>query len=130
MKLTEILVCTALFLLASIIFLGTLVITRNGATNAILKTESIQDIISADSFLREKIWERKISYWNNLANECSIIEEQLKLNEENIGIHILSVHPVVDEQNVSEGICIEWNKGNNNYVTQEYIRQRIINEEK
>ena len=128
MKFTEILVCMIIFLLASAIFLETLVIIRKDSSSVIIKTETAKKIITADSFLRKSITDRKIPYWNNLTNECFEIEEQLEQSSDSIGIKILSVHPIHDEQTNLEGICIEWNNGHKNYITKQYIRQRILDE--
>ena len=128
MKFTEILVCMIIFLLASAIFVEALVITRKGSSVIITKTQTAENIITVDSFLRKTITDRKIPYWNNLTNECIKIEEQLEQSSDSIGIQILSVHPVHNEQTNLEGICIEWNNGHKNYVTKQYIRQRILDE--
>ena len=49
--------------------------------------------------------------------------------EKEKNIDVSSISAVYDDKSKTEGIEIVWNSGDRTFITREYIKQRIINEE-
>lgn len=130
MRLSELLISLALFLLASALFTSSFVNLKSSssATESALLTNAAT--INTDSLLRNEIRQIEIPYWKNFEKEYEIQKEKLFQFALQKNIEILSVSTVYDKAHNSEGIRIEWKKGNKIFVTQEFISQRIVNEEK
>lgn len=128
MKLTELLVCIAIFLLASSAFLSSYVYVRKSADKVTLQSIGVSDVISTDICLRKQIQKIDIPYWKNLKTQETSISEQLKVYGLEKGIDISNIEFVYDQSHCSEGIKIDWKKNGKTYVSQEFIKQRFIDE--
>ena len=129
MKLTEIIISMAIFLICAIVFLNTLVNVTKSVTKSTAKTNQVSSIISIDYAIRKDIRTIEIPYWKNISSYYSTIENHLLLLEAEKGITITSVSPVYNKKHKREGIQVIWTTNNKQYITTEYIKQRILDEE-
>lgn len=128
MKLTELLVSIAIFLIASAVFASSLI----NARRSIAKTEAVSKnavlTLETDTFLRKEIRNFHIPYWKNFDKEFEAIKEMLFLSCAEKGIEVVSISSAYDTRHSVEGIKIEWKFNGKNYASQEFIKQRIADE--
>ena len=130
MKLTEIVVCIAIFLLSSTVFLSSYVNMRKTSSSIITQTKNTDSIISKDMLIRNELQKIKSPYWKNIESLKDSYEEALIIALENQKVTILNVSTVYEEKHNAEGICVEWEYNGKKHLTKEFIKQRIIDDEK
>lgn len=129
MKLTEVLACIVIFLISSAAFMGSLAAVSKGTARAESASRAASAALKTDRLLREEIRSIEIPYWNNFSHKYEAAAERILDFAEKHSIAVSSVSPVYDKVHRAEGIKVEWSLGGSNYVTQEYIKQRIADEE-
>lgn len=129
MKLTEVLVSIAIFLIASAVFTASLINIRRSVSKSEVASKSAVSLLEEDAFLRRRIQDFDIPYWKDFDSEFEAAKEKLLLRCSEKGMDIVSVSSVYDKKRKTEGIKIEWNFCGKNYATQEFIKQRIVYEE-
>lgn len=127
MKLTEILICTLIFLIVSMVSL-------EAYTNVRSKTDSIKrlnvstDIVMKnDALIRKEIKAVDLCYWKNFDNEIKDDIARLQLLKLKGEANITSVRKIYDNKTKKYGIRIEWNLNGKTYITQEFIKSGFIN---
>lgn len=131
MKLTELISAVAVLLIAGAVFTGSFINVRrvcakieNFSGKAVLLSDS-------DALIRKEIKKIKILYWKNFENEFqkqkNILEERLEKMGKERGFEISDISAVYDEKHNAEGIKISWTINGKEYISREYIKQRIIN---
>ncbi len=129
MKLTEMLVSIAIFLIASALFTSSLISLRK----RILESEGISrnavSLLETDSFLRKEIQSFNVPYWKNFNCEFEGIRKKLLLSCNQKEIKVISVSLIYDRKHMAEGIKIEWTFSGKNYSTQEFIKQKVVYED-
>ena len=128
MKLTEAIVCVAIFLISVTIFLSSLINIRQNINSSTKASVSAISLIHIDYTLRKEIQEIKIPYWKNFNKSFISSAENLRIEGQSQDIKITSVSPAYDVKHKAEGINIEWEMDGKKYITTEYIKQRIIDE--
>lgn len=128
MKLTELLVSIAIFLMASAVFASSLVNARSTIAKTEAASKKAVSILETDALLRKKIRNFEVPYWKNFGAEFEAIERTLFLFCAEKGIEAVSVSSVYDARRRMEGIKIEWKLNGKNYASQEFIKQRIADE--
>lgn len=128
MKLTELLVSIAIFLMASAVFASSLVNARSTIAKTEAASKKAVSILETDALLRKKIRNFEVPYWKNFGAEFEAIERTLFLFCAEKGIEAVSVSSVYDARRRMEGIKIEWKLNGKNYASQEFIKQRIAYE--
>ena len=128
MRLTEILVCMAISVTASLAFMGSLINVRRSVTESEKASCGVSAVLDTDILLRREMRKADIPYWKNFRREYEKEKERLFLFASENGIDVLEISPVYDEKSGAEGIEIEWARGAVSAVTREYIRQRIVDE--
>lgn len=128
MKLTELLVCIEIFLMASAVFASSLVNARSTIAKTEAASKKAVSILETDALLRKKIRNFEVPYWKNFGAEFEAIERTLFLFCAEKGIEAVSVSSVYDARRRMEGIKIEWKLNGKNYASQEFIKQRIADE--
>lgn len=129
MKLTEILLCIAIFFIASTIFMESLINVERNVSKSEQALKTMSSVLATDMLLRQKMRMIDIPYWKRFRNEYEQEKEKLLIFAAENNIKLVSVSPIYDEKYKAEGIRIEWVYDGKDYVTQEYIKQRIIDEE-
>lgn len=133
MKLTEILVAIVVFIIASTVFTASFI----NARKSIVKTEEYSkkaiEILEKDFLIRKEIRKIEVPYWKSFEKEFQkekiVFEEQLKILASKNEMEIISVSSVYDKKKKAEGIKVEWMTCNKKYESQEFICQRIVDEE-
>lgn len=129
MKLTEMLVSIAIFLIASAVFTSSLISLRKGVLESEGISKNAVSLLETDSFLRKEIQSFNVPYWKNFNCEFEGIREKLLHSCGEKGINIISVSLVYDRKHMAQGIKIEWKSGRKNYSTQEFIKQKVVYED-
>lgn len=129
MKLTEVLVSAAVFIIASAVIASSLVNIRRSVSKSEASSRSAVLLLESDEFLRKQIQGFDISYWKDFDSEFEGVKERLLRSCDEKEMEIVSVSPVHDKKRGAEGIKIEWNFCGKKYSTQEFIKQRIADEE-
>lgn len=128
MRLAEIFMCVAIFLLSSSAFLSSIVVVRKSAGKVVFVSRNVSAIIEADSFLRNEIKNIYVPYWRSLKKQEEIYSEKMGLLGVEKGLEIMAVELVYDDDYHSEGVRVRWRLGGKDYETQEFVKQRIVDE--
>lgn len=128
MKLTEVLVCIAIFLITCVTLMSTFTNVRRNVLKSQDSSRSVSGLLRADSLLRKEIRMLDIPYWKCFSREYELDKEKLLIIAAENGIEVSSINSVYDEKNRVDGVEIEWNLGGKSFVTKEYISQRIVDE--
>lgn len=128
MKLTELLVSIAIFLMASVVLTENLVNARNGIAKTEAASKNAVSMLETDVLLRKEIRKFNIPYWKNFDMEFEDIKGTLLIFCAEKGIEATSISSVYDARHRMEGVKIEWKFNGKNYTSQEFIKQRIADE--
>jgi hypothetical protein len=128
MKLTEVLASVAIFLIASVAFMGTFTNVRRCVKKSQDSAKKVSSLLTSDSLLRKQIRMMDIPYWKCFSREYEVEKEKLLLFAAENGIGVRSVASVYDAEHGAEGIEVEWIFDGKSIVTREYISQRILDE--
>lgn len=128
MRLAEIFMCVAIFLLSSSAFLSSIVVVRKSAGKVVFVSRNVSAVIKADSFLRNEIKNIYVPYWRSLKKQEEIYSEKMGLLGVEKGLEIMAVELVYDDDYHSEGVRVRWRLGGKDYETQEFVKQRIVDE--
>ena len=133
MKLTEVIVAVAIFLIACAVFSVSLINVRRGVDRSEAFSKNAVALLDTDTIIRKEIKRINVPYWKTFDSEFKrekiLLEENLKNIGKDKGFEVESVSSVYDRKRRSEGIKVEWKIYGRKYVCQEFIRQRIVNEE-
>ena len=133
MKLTEVIVAVAIFLIACAVFSVSLINVRRGVDRSEAFSKKAVALLDTDTLIRKEIKKINVPYWKSFDSELKkekiLLEENLKNIGKDKGFEVESVSSVYNRKRRSEGIKIEWKIYGRKYVCQEFIRQRIVNEE-
>ena len=133
MKLTEVIVAVAIFLIACAVFSASLINVRRVVDRSEAFSKNAVELLDTDTLIRKEIKRINVPYWKSFDSEFKrekiLLEENLKNIGKDKGFEVESVCYVYDRRHRSEGIKIEWKIYGRKYVCQEFIRQRIVNEE-
>lgn len=129
MKLTEVLISIAVFLIVTVVLTASLINVRRSIAKTEHYSESLMTVMNKDMFVRKTINEIRIPYWKNFDSVFDEIKKNLEIEFNQQGIHVMSVSTVYDKRNNAEGIRVEWKYNNKVYISQEFIKQRLVNVE-
>ena len=133
MKLTEVIVAVAIFLIACAVFSASLINVRRSVDRSEAFSKNAVALLDTDTLIRKEIKKINVPYWKSFDSEFRkekiLLEEKLKNIVKDKGFEVESVSSVYGRKHRSEGIKIEWKIYGRKYVCQEFIRQRIVNEE-
>lgn len=130
MKLTELIVSIAIFLLSCTAFLSGFVTVRKSSEKVSFASEGVSELIQNDLLLRSEIKKIRVPYWKNFDQKGKVYSEKFLLFGTEKGIELTGAEIVYDSRHRREGLRVEWKFGGKDYVTQEFIKQRIIDEKK
>lgn len=128
MKLTELLVSIAIFLMASAVLTASLVNAKSSIAKTEAASKNAVSMLETDALLRKEIRKFNIPYWKNFDMEFEDIKGTLLIFCAEKGIEATSISSVYDTRHRMEGIKIEWKFNGKNYASQEFIKQRIADE--
>lgn len=128
MRLTEVIVCMFVFLMGIAAFMGAFVSVQRSSKRAALISEHASGVATTDFLLRREIQDVRIPYWKNFHKGAEAAMEKIRRFCAETGIEITGICPVYDKSCDMEGLQVEWKFNGKEYVTREYIRQRIADE--
>lgn len=133
MKLTEVIVAVAIFLIACAVFSASLINVRRIVDRSEAFSKKAVVLLDTDALIRKEIKKINAPYWKSFDREFEkekiLLEENLKNICKDKGFEVEKVSSVYDRKHHSEGIKIEWKIYGKKYSCQEFIKQRIVNEE-
>lgn len=132
MRLSELVIAISIFIISSSIFGASFITIRKN----ILRYEDFSKqsvaLLESDDLIRNEIKKIKIPYWKNFEKEAKnqkpSLEEHLQILERERGIKIKEITFVYEKKHNADGIKVEWEKDGKKYTSQEFIKQRIVNE--
>lgn len=128
MRLSELFVCIALFLLFAVIFseaFAGICMREKNIRSSIL---DVVAVIQADRKIRREMRAIPVSYWKNFTHETSGVIKRMEQMKIAKGVEIISVKKVYGEKKRVDGIQIAWEYKGKIYVAQEYIKPRLVDE--
>ena len=128
MKLTELLVSIAIFLMASAVFASSLINAKSSIAKTEAASKNAVSMLETDALLRKEIRNSGIPYWKNFDTEFETIKGMLLIFCAEKGIEAVSISSIYDARHRMEGVKIEWKFNGKNYTSQEFIKQRIADE--
>lgn len=129
MKLTELLICIAIFVFSTAAFLGSLITVNKNANIIHFYEKNVNTVIDTDLSFRKEIRAITTCYWKNFSNE--IKDDLVRLEKLEIeGVKVLSVKEIEEKHCSLQGIQIDWEYKEKKYVTREYIKVRVDNDKK
>lgn len=128
MRLTEVLICIILFSIIATASSMALIAGYKSISKAEENTHITGTVLDADRFLRSTVKEIKVPYWKSLEGQKENIEEVIFHAASEKGIKVKSVSFVYEKDRNAELINLEWEINGRDYVTREYIRQRVFDE--
>lgn len=133
MKLTELIIAIAIFLIACVVFTGSLINVRRSVCRSEDFSKEAVILLDVDARIRKELKEISFPFWENFDLEFETVklglQDRLMILEEEKGIEITEVSTVYDRKYGSEGIKVRWVMFGKEYECQEFIKQRIINGE-
>ena len=133
MKLSEVVVAVAIFLMACAVFSASLINVRRGVDRSEAFSKNAVVLLDVDTLIRKEIKKINVPYWKSFDREFEkekiLLEENLKNIGKEKGFEVESVSSVYDRKRHSEGIKVEWKIYGRKYASREFIKQRIVNEE-
>ena len=132
MRLTELIIAAAIFLLAVAVFSAGLITVRRSVGEAEEVSEQAVYLLDTDSLIRKELRKIKVPYWKNFDSEFEkekvILEENLKRLGEERGFEVTGICSVYDKSHNAEGIKVTWQCHGKGYECLEIIKQRIVSE--
>ena len=112
MKLTEVIVAVAIFLIACAVFSVSLINVRRGVDRSEAFSKNAVALLDTDTLIRKEIKKINVPYWKSFDSEFKkekiLLEENLKNIGKDKGFEVESVSSVYDRKRRSEGIKVEW----------------------
>ncbi|NLM01509.1 MAG: hypothetical protein GX220_08680 [Treponema sp.] len=121
MKISEVLICIALFILVSIATAECFIVFNRNYKNTVTKIIDVQKIITFDCMLRERVEKIEMPYWKN--KERIYEKERLALLELNTekDFAIVSVEKVINMEDELVGVVIVWKYKDDVFETKERL---------
>lgn len=128
MRLTEVLVCVVLLMISAGVAGGALIAGQKGSLRLEGNTRVLMSVLDADLFLRNEASLIDVPYFESLEGKKKDIEELFKEKCRDKGIEVKTLSFEYKKETKTELVKIEWELNGRDYVTREYIRQRIFDD--
>lgn len=128
MRLTEVLVCVVLLMISAGVAGGALIAGQKGSLRLEGNTRVLMSVLDADLFLRNEASLINVPYFESLEGKRKDIEELFKEKCRDKGIEVKTLSFEYKKETKTELVKIEWELNGRDYVTREYIRQRIFDD--
>lgn len=129
MRLTEIIVCTVIFLIGTAAFMDAFVSMHEGSKRVALASARVSTVAKTDFLLRKEIQDVRIPYWKDFHKSAESAIEKIRRFGADNGMEIVKVSPVYEKSYDMEGFQVEWKFNGKEYATREYIRQGVADEQ-
>ncbi len=128
MRLTEVLVCVVLLMISAGVAGGALIAGQKGSLRLEGNTRVLMSVLDADLFLRNEASLIDVPYFESLEGKKKDIEELFKEKCRDKGIEVKTLSFEYKKETKTELVKIEWKLNGRDYVTREYIRQRVFDD--
>ena len=128
MRLTEALVCVVLLMISAGVAGGALIAGQKGSLRLEGNTRVLMSVLDADLFLRNEASLIDVPYFESLEGKKKDIEELFKEKCRDKGIEVKTLSFEYKKETKTELVKIEWELNGRDYVTREYIRQRVFDD--
>lgn len=128
MRLTEVLVCVVLLVISAGVAGGALIAGQKGSLRLEGNTRVLMSVLDADLFLRNEASLIDVPYFESLEGKRKDIEELFKEKCRDNGIKVKALSFEYIKETKTELVKIEWELNGRDYVTREYIRQRVFDD--
>ena len=128
MRLTEVLVCVVLLMISAGVAGGALIAGQKGSLRLEGNTRVLMSVLDADLFLRNEASLIDVPYFESLEGKKKDIEELFKEKWRDKGIEVKILSFEYKKETKTELVKIEWELNGRDYVTREYIRQRVFDD--
>lgn len=126
MKLSEVLICTAIFSIMIFSFGRFFLNVRTNIFKSIDEQKNALIVLKTDEILREEISKIDIAYWKNFDAEIEVCLEYLDFFCKENAIDVVLMEVIFDKAHNANGIKIEWEKFGKSYTVKEFIHTRIF----
>ena len=128
MRLTEVPVCVVLLMISAGVAGGALIAGQKGSLRLEGNTRVLMSVLDADLFLRNEASLIDVPYFESLEGKRKDIEELFKEKCRDKGIEVKTLSFEYKKETKTELVKIEWELNGRDYVTREYIRQRVFDD--
>ena len=128
MRLTEVLVCVVLLMISAGVAGGALIAGQKESLRLEANTRVLMSVLDADLFLRNEASLIDVPYFESLEGKKKDIEELFKEKCRDKGIEVKTLSFEYKKETKTELVKIEWELNGRDYITREYIRQRIFDD--
>lgn len=128
MRLTEVLVCVVLLMISAGVAGRALIAGQKGSLRLEGNTRVLMSVLDADLFLRNEASLIDVPYFESLEGKRKDIEELFKEKCRDKGIEVKTLSFEYKKKTKTELVKIEWELNGRDYVTREYIRQRVFDD--
>ena len=128
MRLTEVLVCVVLLMISAGVAGGALIAGQKGSLRLEGHTRDLMSVLDVDLFLRNEASLIDVPYFESLEGKRKDIEELFKEKCRDKGIEVKTLSFEYKKETKTELVKIEWELNGRDYVTREYIRQRVFDD--
>ena len=128
MRLTEVLVCVVLLMISAGVAGRALIAGQKGSLRLEGNTRVLMSVLDADLFLRNEASLIDVPYFESLEGKKKDIEELFKEKCRDKGIEVKTLSFEYKKETKTELVKIEWELNGRDYVTREYIRQRVFDD--
>ena len=128
MRLTEVLVCVVLLMISAGVAGRALIAGQKGSLRLEGNTRVLMSVLDADLFLRNEASLIDVPYFESLEGKRKDIEERFKEKCRDKGIEVKTLSFEYKKETKTELVKIEWELNGRDYVTREYIRQRVFDD--
>lgn len=133
MRLSELVTAISIFIISSSVSAAAFMTIRKNILRHEDFSRQAAALLDCDDLIRKEIKKIKIPYWKNFEKETErqkpSLEEHLQILGREKGIKINGITFVHDRKHNADGIKVEWEKDGKKYTSQEFIKQRIVNEQ-
>ena len=128
MRLTEVPVCVVLLMMSAGVAGRALIAGQKGSLRLEGNTRVLMSVLDADLFLRNEASLIDVPYFESLEGKRKDIEELFKEKCRDKGIEVKTLSFEYKKETKTELVKIEWELNGRDYVTREYIRQRVFDD--
>lgn len=128
MRLTEVLVCVVLLMISAGVAGGALIAGQKESLRLEANTRVLMSVLDADLFIRNEASLIDVPYSESLEGKRKDVEELFKEKCRDKGIEVKTLSFEYKKETKTELVKIEWELNGRDYVTREYIRQRVFDD--
>lgn len=119
MKLSEVLISIALYVLVSVCFCESFIYAKKSCKKLYEPALNSEKVLSIDLKVRQNIKSIKIPYWKNAENEIEILKKNIILCDFGKDVKVLKCEEIRSSNGNICGLCVSWSFYSKVYETKE-----------